>query len=438
MTYEEAISYLDALGQDKMLGLGPSLRRIEAICEALDHPERTVPAIHVGGTNGKTSVGRMATRLLMASGLKVATYSSPHLVSVTERLSLDGEAISEEDFAETFDHLMPYLEHVEADLGERLSYFEVLTALFFLWAAEVPSDALVVEVGLGGRWDATNVVPSQVQVITNVDLDHTALLGGDRVTIAREKAGIVKNGTHLVTGERAPDVIAILAEAAEAAETQLVRLGTGFEVDQSLVAVGGRYVDITTSARSYEGLFLPLHGAHQGTNAAVALEAVTRFLPAKELEPLLVAEGIGGVSAPGRLEVLRTADDISVVLDVAHNPAGMSALVTSLIEGFAFEKVLVVFGALSDKDHVGMLTELARLPAHMLITKPDSPRALGMATIGEVVEGLGLTSERVEAVPAAVGRAVSLATSADLICITGSHYVVGEARSLLVGLSEDR
>src|ERR687896_23160 len=205
--YAEAEAYLDALGVDAMKRLAPSLHRIEALCAALDHPERRLQAIHVTGTNGKTSTARIATSLLGATGLTVGTYTSPHLETVRERIALSGELISKDDFGDVFDHMRPFLMHVEESLGERLSYFEVLTALFFLWAAETPVDAAVVEVGLGGRWDATNVMDAQVAVVTNVALDHMSLLGQDRATIAREKVGIIKDDAIVVTGERAPDIL---------------------------------------------------------------------------------------------------------------------------------------------------------------------------------------------------------------------------------------
>ena len=428
MGYPEATEYLDALGVDAMKKLDPLTRRIEALCDLLDHPEQHVSAIHITGTNGKTSTARIAASLLSATGLSVGTYTSPHLESIRERITLGGEPISEEAFGEVFDHIFPYVQTTEARVGERLSYFEVLTGMFFLWAAE-NVDAAVVEVGLGGRWDATNVLPRSVPVITNVGLDHTAMLGSDRATIAREKAGVVKPGSALVTAERTPEIVAILG--AQAAE--VVSLGRDFEVLENRVALGGRYLSVRTSRQTYEGLFLPLHGRHQGTNAATALEAVTRFLPSVEFSNDVVLEGMAAVRVPGRLETLRTdTTSVPVVMDVAHNPDGMSAMITSLAEAFAFDRIVFILGVLQDKDHDGMLTEMARLGGHVIATEAKTARSVPAQQLADAAQTHGMASEVVTDVAAALHRATQIAREADLICVTGSHYVVGEARSLLL------
>jgi hypothetical protein len=227
---------------------------MEAMCEALDHPERAVPVIHVTGTNGKTSTARIATSVLTATGLSVGTYTSPHLSSVTERMTRAGDPISEESFGAVYGHLRPYLEFVEARLGERLTYFEVLTAMYFLWAAEAPVDVSVVEVGLGGRWDATNVVNAPVSVVTNIALDHTSLLGAEPEDIAREKSGIAKPGAVLVTGERNPALLDVIAREAASAGASVSALDRDFTLSDNRVALGGRYVSLRTSARTYDGM----------------------------------------------------------------------------------------------------------------------------------------------------------------------------------------
>lgn len=432
MSFEEADDYLESLGVDAMKSMAPSLHRIEALCEALDHPERQVKAIHVTGTNGKTSTARIATSLLAATGLTVGTYTSPHLESVRERIALSGEPISKADFGDAFDHLRPYLTHVEETLGERLTYFEVLTGLFFLWAAETPVDAAVVEVGLGGRWDATNVIDAPVAVITNVGLDHTQLLGETRESIAGEKVGIVKPGSILVTGERSPAILQIFREIATEWDVTMSVLGKDFEETDNRVAFGGRYLGVNTSAQSYDELFLPLHGSHQGVNAAIALEAVTRFLPAQTLGLDVVLEGLGKTTAPGRLETFRAEGEAAVVLDVAHNPDGMSAFVTSLIEAFAFERAVVVLGILADKDYRGMLAELARIPCSLILTEPRSVRAVPVTELHDAAADFGLDSIVVDDVAGAVKAAVAATGPGDMVCVTGSHYVVGEARPGLV------
>jgi dihydrofolate synthase/folylpolyglutamate synthase len=432
VSFEDAQAHFDSLGTDAMRSRQPSLHRIEALCEALNHPERAVPAIHITGTNGKTSTARIATALLTAAGLSVATFTSPHLVSIRERLALAGEPISEDDFADIFSHMLPYAQLVEERLGEALSYFELLTAMFYLWTAEAPVDAAVVEVGLGGRWDATNVVTAPVAIITNIGLDHTQMLGGEREVIAREKAGIIAPDAVVVAGERAPHVLEVIeAEAARVGATVLA-VDRDLVVSENRVAFGGRYLSIRTSVGRYDGLFLPLHGGHQALNAALALEASLRLIPARTLDRDIVVDGFAAVAAPGRLEVIARPDGSTVVLDVAHNPDAMSALVSSLAESFAFDRVLFVIGLLDDKDLRGMLAELARVPSAMVATKAVSTRAVPPDDLRVVAEELGLDCLVVEDVPQAVEAATSAAVEGELVCVTGSHYVVGEARAALV------
>ena len=433
MGFQEAQRHLDELGIDAMKTLKPTLHRIEALCEALDHPESAAPAIHITGTNGKSSVARMSAALLDAAGLTVATFTSPHLESVTERITRGGEAISEEEFGHLFDRIKPYIELVEKELDERLSYFETLVGMFYLWCADAPVDAMVIEVGLGGRWDATNVVQSSVGVITGIGLDHTALLGGTKQQIATEKAGIIKPGSVLVTGERFPDILALLTDEADRVGAETSLIGRDFEVLDDRLALGGRYVDLRSSRAEHLEVYLPLHGRHQAVNAALALEAVSRFIPAQELSDDLVHEGLGRVVLPGRLEIVRAAseDSPAVVMDVAHNPEGMSALVESLLDAFAFEEAAVVIGVLADKDHLGMLTELARMPCRLILTRAATARAMEPGEIATAARAVGLASEVVSDVATAIDVAVRETSPSDLVVVTGSHYVVGEARSSL-------
>ena len=428
MTFEQAAAHLDALGIDAMKQMAPSLHRMEALCDALDNPQERIPAIHVTGTNGKTSTARIASSILAATGLTVGTYTSPHLQTVRERIALNSEPLAEEAFGEVFDHLLPYVKAVEDRLKERLTYFEILTAMFFLWAVEAPVDALVVEVGLGGRWDATNVVPASVAVVTNVGLDHTGLLGTDRSTIAREKAGIVKHDAVAVTSERDPAILEVISDLADGMLSPVVAVGRDFDVRENLVALGGRYLAVETSARVYEKLFLPLHGAHQGANAATALEAVTRFLPGQVLGEDVVAHGLAEVVVPGRMETVSR-----VLLDVAHNPDGVSALVTSMAESFDFVGGVFVVGILADKDYRGILRELARIGDRMVFTKAASVRSIEPAELLRTAQELGIPE--CTAKPDVVGalEAGRAAAGDALVCVTGSHYVVGEARAHLLG-----
>jgi dihydrofolate synthase/folylpolyglutamate synthase len=435
MGFLEAQTHLDALGIDAMKSLKPTLHRIEAVCEAMDHPERSAPAIHITGTNGKSSVARMSAVLLEAAGLKVGVFTSPHLESITERIALGADRISEAEFGEVFDRTRPYIEVVERDLGEKLSYFETLVAMFFLWCADAPVDAMVVEVGLGGRWDATNVVDGAIAAVTNVSLDHTAMLGDTKETIAREKAGIIKSGSTLITGERFPNILEIFTTEAERVGASISVMGRDFEIEDDRLALGGRYLDLRSSRAEYRELYLPVHGRHQAENAVLALEAVTRFLPANDLGDELVREAFAAVSIPGRLEIVRAAseDSPAVVMDVAHNPEGMSALVDGLLDAFAFEQATVVIGVLTDKDHLGMMTELCRMPCRLIVTTPSNERATPTQQLLDEAKTVGLEAEVVSDVGAALEVAIRETSASDLVCVTGSHYVVGEARSSLAG-----
>jgi dihydrofolate synthase/folylpolyglutamate synthase len=266
-----------------------------------------------------------------------------------------------------------------------------------------------------------------------VALDHTRNLGTDRPTIAGEKAGIIKPGGAIVTAERSPDVLAVIADEASKMGGSVVAIGREFDLSENRIAFGGRYLSVRTSAASYEGIFLPLHGAHQGVNAATALEAVTRFIPARTLDQAVVAAGLSQVEVPGRLETIRSDDaTVPVILDVAHNPDGMSALVTALLEAFAFDRVVFVVGILADKDHRGMIAEMARVPSRLILTQPRSVRSTSMHDLHASAGEFGLDSEEIEGVADAVKHALAAVEEGDLVCVTGSHYVVGEARPMLL------
>jgi dihydrofolate synthase/folylpolyglutamate synthase len=259
------------------------------------------------------------------------------------------------------------------------------------------------------------------------------LLGDDPVTIAKEKAGIIKPGAAVVTGERKPDVLAVIEEHSEAAGVAPARLGHEFEVTDNRLAVGGRYLSMRSAGRALEDLYVPLHGSHQGVNAAVAVEAVGAFLPRGSLDHEVVNEGLGRTMVPGRLETVPSAEGPATVLDVAHNPEGMSALITSLVEAFAFDSVTFVVGILGDKDHLGMFTELARVPCSIIATEPKTVRAVPVAELEADARAMGLECEAVEDVGRALEVARRRASDTELVCVTGSHYVVGEARTALLG-----
>jgi dihydrofolate synthase / folylpolyglutamate synthase len=401
----------------------PTLERMAALARLLGSPQLEYPVLHVTGTNGKTSATRFAAALLVEAGLSVGSYTSPHLERVNERIAWNGHEIDDG----TLDELLELLATIEPHLPETPSYFEILTGVAVRWFADVAVDAAVLEVGLGGTWDATNVAAGRVAVITNVSIDHVEYLGPTRLDIAGEKAGIVKPGATLVLGEADPAVRAPFLE--RGAERVLVR-DEDFGVRANHMAHGGRVVDIYTPEARYDDLFLSLHGAHQADNAAVALAAVEALLD-RPLAPELVATVCGRVDVPGRLEVIGHSP--LVLLDGAHNVAGAHALREALAEEFPATARTLVVGLLQPKDPAEMLEALGAADADRLIVcEATSPRAQPAGEVAAAARGLGQPADRVEAIPdvaAALARAGALTPPDAQVVVTGSLYVAGAARA---------
>jgi dihydrofolate synthase/folylpolyglutamate synthase len=400
---------------------GLQLDAMRELCAVLGDPQAAQPAVHITGTNGKGSVARMVTALLGAHDLAVGTFTSPHLEAVNERISRNGEPIADDALAE----VVADLAAVEGLLDHRPSYFELLAAAAFRWFAAEAVAAAVVEVGLLGRWDATNVVDGAVAVLTNVGLDHTDGRGDWRRRVAEEKAGIVKPGSTFVLGASDAELADVFADLPAAATW---RRGSDFGCGASRVAVGGRVVDLWTPGGTYPDVFLPLHGAHQADNAAVALAAAEAFFD-RPLAPELVAEALASVRTPGRFEVV--GREPLVVLDGAHNPAGADAAAATLEEGFsvAGERRLVV-GVLAGRDPEDLLRRLgAGAAAEVVCCTPDSPRALPAEKLATVVTGLGGRARVVPDVGRALLAALDRAGADDAVLVTGSLYTVGAART---------
>jgi dihydrofolate synthase/folylpolyglutamate synthase len=400
------------------------LDRVGSLVDLMGDPQRTYPVLHLTGTNGKGSTARLLTSLLVTKGLSVGTYTSPHLERFNERLAWNGEAISDAALVEVIEAVAS----IEMLTAEAPTVFEILTAAAFRWFADIAVDAAVVEVGLGGRWDATNVADGQVAVVTNVSLDHAETIGPTLADIATEKAGIVKPGSTLVLGETEP-ALADIFRAAGAAEVW--ERGRDFDCDANGLAHGGRLVDLRTPGASYEGVYLPVHGAHQGDNAAVALAAAEAFFGAP-LHPDVVADALAEVRIPGRLEVVSRQP--LCVLDGAHNPAGARAAGIAIAEAFgqAASTVLVV-GLLQGRDPAEMLGALGARQARALVACPaPSPRTLPAADLARAGRALGLEVEAAGSVPEAVARGLALAGPEDLVLVSGSLYVVGAARAALI------
>jgi dihydrofolate synthase/folylpolyglutamate synthase len=428
--------------------LTPTLERIAAVVELMDHPQRTFPVVHVTGTNGKTSTTRMIERLLREFGLRTGRFTSPHLHDVRERISFDGEPISPEKFVEAYDEVVPYLAAVDARSAAAgqpmLSYFEVLVAMAYAAFADAPVDVAVVEVGLGGEWDATNVADGQVSVVTPIALDHERFLGSTTVQIATEKAGIIKPGRFAVIAQQEVEVAAVLLEKAVSVGATVAREGLEFGVLSREVALGGQQLTLRGLGGDYEELFLPLHGAHQAGNAACALAAVEAFLGAGErtLSHERVLAAFADLSSPGRLEVVRRSP--TVLVDAAHNPAGAQALVDAVDEAFGFQRLVGVVAVLADKDARGMLEILEPILNEVVVTRTTSIRALDPEDLkGVAVQVCGADRVHVaSSLPDALDLAVTLAeseggeqTSDGLggvgVLATGSVTTAAEVRLLL-------
>ncbi|KQS59953.1 dihydrofolate synthase [Geodermatophilus sp. Leaf369] len=435
--------------------LEPSLTRISALLDLLGSPHRAFPVVQVTGTNGKTTTARMVDELLRGFGLRVGRFTSPHLETVRERIVIDGRPISEERFVEVHDDIAPYVQMVDAGSEVPLSFFEVMVAMAYAAFAETPVDVAVVEVGMGGTWDATNVVDARVAVVTPVSMDHAEYLGPDVASIATEKAGIIKPAPPTEEGVPGPDVVAVLAHQPAGALEALVRRavevdatvareGTEFGVLERRVAVGGQQIRVQGLGGEYPEVYLPLFGAHQAQNAAVALAAVEAFLGAGSasgpVDPEVVRAAFAAVRSPGRLERVRTSP--SVLVDAAHNPAGMAATVEAVRESFDFTRLIGVVGCVQGKDVAAMLTELEPLCAELVVTQNSSPRAIPADELGAIaVDVFG--ADRVSVHPQlfdALESAIELAEAgADHalggsgVLVTGSVITAGEARRMMGG-----
>ncbi len=421
----------------------PTLARIAALTDLLGSPQAAYPVIHVTGTNGKSSTARMIESLLRSCGLRTGLFTSPHLVDARERICFDGEPVSAERLLATWDEISPYVGVVDAnstaDGGVPLSYFEIMTALAFAAFADAPVDVAIVEVGLGGGWDSTNVADGAVAVITPIGLDHRDYLGDSLAQIAREKAGIIKTGAIAVIGQQELEAAEVLLEQVAQVDAVVAREGLEFGVAGRGIAVGGQVLVLRGLNAEYDEVFLPLFGEHQAHNAAVALAASEAFLGgAGPLDPDLVRAGFATVTSPGRLEVVRRSP--TIIVDAAHNPHGAAALARAIDDSFDFTSLVGVVGVLADKDALGILVALEPCLHRIVITQPSSARAMDAAELGALAEeAFGPDRVFVEPeLPEALDRASALAEESGQyggagVLVTGSVVLVGDARRLLVG-----
>jgi dihydrofolate synthase/folylpolyglutamate synthase len=457
--------------------IDPTLDRVAALVSLLGDPQRAFQIIHVTGTNGKTSTTRMTESLLRERGLRTGRFTSPHLVSMRERICVDGEPLSAERFIELYEEISPYVELVDQQQPAKMSFFEVLTGMMFAAFADAPVDVAVIEVGLGGRWDATNVGDGAVAVITPIAMDHMQWLGDTIEEIATEKAGIIKPGAVAVIAQQQPAAAEILLEQSARVGATVAREGFEFGVLSRELAVGGQQLVLQGLRGTYGNVYLPLFGAHQASNAACALAAVEAFSGVAEtvannagpdeegrdtitlgpglstagLDPDLVRAGFAAASSPGRLDILRRSP--TVIADAGHNPAGVAATVQALTESFNFDRIIGVVAVAEDKDVAGVLDELEPVLSEVVVTTNSSPRSMPAAELAELAREI-FGEDRVHAEPRlddAIETAVTLADEADAaladdaagglglgstaVLVTGSVVTAGDAQLLLAPAS---
>ncbi len=424
--------------------LEPSLDRIRAFTQLLGDPQESFQVIHLTGTNGKTSTSRMIDTLLRAMELRTGRFTSPHVERMTERISIDGEPLTDEQFVRAFNEVAPYTHLVDEEQDHPLSFFETVVAMAYAAFADAPVDVAVVEVGMGGSWDATNVAHAAVAVVLPVAVDHARYLGDSPTDIAVEKAGIIKPGSIAVLAEQTPEVTEVLLRHASEVGATLVREGMEFGVISRVPAVGGQMLSLQGLRARYDDVFLPLYGAHQAQNAVVALAAVEAFAGEQALDDELVRAAFAEVTSPGRLEVIRRSP--TVVLDAAHNPHGAEAAAAAIEDSFTFSPLIGVMGVMADKDHEGLLGAFEPVLAHLICTQNSTERALPAEKLAETAREV-FGEHRVTVAPNladAIDQAATLAEAGEVfgdglgsgaVLVTGSVITVGEARTMLRGRS---
>ena len=420
--------------------LDPSLERIQAFVDLIGDPQRAYRAIHLTGTNGKTSTSRMIDALLVGAGLRTGRFTSPHLESMTERISLDGEPLTQEEFVRAWLDVAPYVDMVDAQGDHPMSFFEASVGMAYAAFADAPVDVAVVEVGMGGAWDATNVLDAEVAVITPISVDHAHYLGESPVAIAEEKAGIVKPNSVVVVAHQDEEVMEVIARRARDVGANLLVEGVHFGVVHSVPAVGGQLMNVRVDDRGFDELFLPLYGGHQAQNAVLALAAVQALVGDGALTGQVVEQAFASVTSPGRLEVIRRGP--TVLLDAAHNPHGAAAAVTAIREFFTFDPLIGVVGVMADKDVDGLLAELEPVLAEIVCTQNSTSRCLPAEDLAEVARDL-FGEHRVRVAPrlddaielgitlAETGGALGESIGSGGVLVTGSVITAGQARTLL-------
>jgi dihydrofolate synthase/folylpolyglutamate synthase len=414
--------------------IAPTLERISALVDMLGSPQLTYPTIHIGGTNGKTTTSRMVDSLLFEMGLRTGRFTSPHLESYLERICINGQPIDAKEMIFSFNDISPYLDLMDTKFDNPISFFEAITALAFAAFAEHPIDVGVIEVGMGGQWDATNVVDADVSVIMPIGLDHMEYLGNTIAEIATTKAGIIKEQGFVVLAQQEPEAAVELLRRAAEVGADVAREGLEYSIDSRAIAVGGQLISITGLRGHYDDIFLPLHGKHQASNAAAALIAVEAFFGEQDLDIDAVRAGFANVTSPGRCEIIHR--DPTIILDAAHNPHGAKAIAETIQSEFTFDDVTGIVALMADKDALGILQALEPIMNQIIVTTNSAARSMPVSDL-EALAAQVFGADRVFAQPTladAIEKAIKdsvrpLSDESLAILITGSVVTVGEART---------
>jgi dihydrofolate synthase/folylpolyglutamate synthase len=429
--------------------IAPTLERISALVDMLGSPQLSYPTIHIGGTNGKTTTSRMVDSLLFEMGLRTGRFTSPHLESYLERICINGQPIDAKEMIFSFNDISPYFDLMDTKFDNPISFFEAITALAFAAFAEHPIDVGIIEVGMGGEWDATNVVDADVSVIMPIGLDHMEYLGNTIAEIAVTKAGIIKEQGFVVLAQQEPEAAVELLRKAAEVGADVAREGVEYSIDSRAIAVGGQLISITGLRGHYDEIFLPLHGKHQASNAAAALIAVEAFFGEQDLDVDAVRAGFANVTSPGRCEIIHR--DPTIILDAAHNPHGAKAIAETIQSEFTFDDVTGVVALMADKDALGILQALEPIMNQIIVTTNSAARSMPVSDL-EALATQVFGADRVFAQPTladAIEKAIKdsvrpLSDESLAILITGSVVTVGEARTAVrkkyakAPLEEDR
>ncbi len=414
--------------------IAPTLERISALVDMLGSPQLTYPTIHVGGTNGKTTTSRMIDSLLFEMGLRTGRFTSPHLESYLERICINGQPIDAKEMIFSFNDISAYLDLMDTKFDNPISFFEAITALAFAAFAEHPIDVGVIEVGMGGQWDATNVVDADVSVIMPIGLDHMEYLGNTIAEIAATKAGIIKEQGFVVLAQQEPEAAVELLRRAAEVGADVAREGLEYSIDSRAIAVGGQLISVTGLRGHYDEIFLPLHGKHQASNAAAALIAVEAFFGEQDLDIDAVRAGFANVTSPGRCEIIHR--DPTIILDAAHNPHGAKAIAETIQSEFTFDDVTGIVALMADKDALGILQALEPVMNQIIVTTNSAERSMAVSDLEALatqvfgVDRVFSQPTLTEAIEKAIKDSVRPLSEESLaILITGSVVTVGEART---------